>query len=868
MEYAAVNGMLGTLDPHTRLLTPEYYSEMKLDTQGEFGGLGIVISSPDGSLTINEVIPGTPAETNGLECGDRIVQIEEESTVNMDVTEAVKLLRGKSGTSVTVWVMRDGFKDPKAVEIERAVIHIDSVYSDMTSGDVGYIRLVGFQENTYEDLRIHLEKLKKQGMKRLILDLRDNPGGLLEQSKQIADVFLFAGNMVTTWVPCDHNPKDTSSAHVAGTESNYPIVVLINRGSASASEIVAGALKNHDRALIVGEKSFGKGSIQQLKELNDGSALKYTIGQYLTPGDVSIQGTGITPDIELTPMFVEIDSMDIFAEDERVFRESDLEQSLQSDKTNVDQVPVENLSYVYVKPGKKDGKCPPRVEEIIEDDWEVKAATRLLKGVSHSSRPKMIQELWPVFEEIRVEQDLKLVKELKKHKIDWEACGDAPAGEAADLEITFEQNGKKVEEMKVKAGSTMELTVNVHNRSKTGTFCRLHAFTGSDNSLLLGRELLIGKLKPGQKKSWTEEVKFPRQQSSRIDPITFTFHEERGIVPAPIEKRLEVEGLAEPSYAVAWQMLDDIEGDGDGILEKGETGRLRLFVKNTGEGKSNSTATSIKNMSGKALYIQKGREEIKDLDSGELAHVDFKLKLTEAYDAEAYRLKLVVVDVDRSVRLREIIEMDAKRSDSAPIEDLSEVMEVVGEKALVLPVAEPSVAMMATLDAGTILNATGRIGDLVRVELADGGFGFVRASDVTTSTKKPMVKLALATSMVWALDLPEIVIDSFVPDLGTDGDWTVTDPTLVIKGHASDGSIIEDMYIYLGDEKVFYKSNRDAADPRSMDFETTLHLGPGTNYLLITVRESPLMMSRTFLVIRRDNPDKTTMPTPDKKLLP
>ncbi len=871
VEYAAINGMLGTLDPHTRLLTPEYYSEMKLDTQGEFGGLGIVISSPEGNLTINDVIPDTPAHTNGLECGDHIVQIEEESTVNMDVTEAVTLLRGKSGTTVTIWISREGWKKPKPVEIERAQIHIDSVHSKLLQGDVGYVKVSGFQENTYEDLRIHLEKLKKQGMRGLILDLRDNPGGLLEQSKHIADIFLFAGNIVTTWVPCDRNPKDTSSAHVTGTEPNYPIVTLINRGSASASEIVAGALKNHDRAMLLGERSFGKGSIQQLKEMNDGSALKYTIGQYLTPGDVSIQGTGITPDIQLTPMFVDAESMDIFATDERVFRESDLEQSLESDKVHKDQNPVDELEYVYIKPGKKGGKCPPKVEDIIKTDYEVKVAARILKEVSSniivSSRPKMIQQTAQVLTEERAAQDEKLVKELKKLKIDWEVCGDSPPGEASDLDITFLQDGKKTSSVKGKAGETIKVGLNVHNRGK-GTFCRMYAFTKSDSGLLGGREFLIGKLKPGQKRSWTETIKIPKHAPSRVDPMTFTFHEERGIAPEAKEIRLSVAGLEEPSYAVGWQVLDDIEGDGDGVLERGETGRLRVYVRNTGKGKSFSTAVSIKNLSGQGIFILKGRDEIKELGSGGEAHVDFKLKMLESFDADAYLLKLHVVDVNHAVRFRDKIELDAHRSQDVPVEQIEQSHAIAVPEAVVLPLADPAVALLGTLKEDAVVTADARSGDLLRIRLEDGGWGWIKASDLGEPLKKVDPKAAPAILLSYARSLPLIVIDGFDPATGQGGDWTVRQEKLTITGHAWDDASIEDMYIYQGDEKVFYLSNRDADDPTKLSFKTTLELSPGINYVLITVRESPLIVSRAVLVVRRDGPDGQTLESPEKKLIP
>jgi carboxyl-terminal processing protease len=708
-------------------------------------------------------------------------------------------------------------------------------------------------------------------MRGLILDLRDNPGGLLEQSKHIADIFLFAGNIVTTWVPCDRNPKDTSSAHVTGTEPNYPIVTLINRGSASASEIVAGALKNHDRAMLLGEKSFGKGSIQQLKEMNDGSALKYTIGQYLTPGDVSIQGTGIAPDIQLTPMFVDAESMDIFATDERVFRESDLEQSLESDKVHKNQLPVDELEYVYIKPGKKGGKCPPKVEDIIKTDYEVKLAAKILKEVSSniivSSRPKMIQQTAQVLTDERAAQDEKLVKELKKIKIDWTVCGESPPGEASDLDITFMQNGKKTGSLKSKAGETIKIGLSVHNKGK-GTFCRLHALTKSDSSLLGRREFLIGKLKPGQKKSWTETIKIPKHAPSRVDPMTFTFHEERGVAPDPEEIRLTVLGLEEPSYAVSWQVLDDIEGDGDGVLEKGETGRFRVHVSNTGRGKSFSTAVSIKNLSGQGIFILKGRDEIKDLGVGEGTHVDFKLKMLESFDADAFRLKLDVVDVNHAVRLRDKIELEARRSQDLPVEEIEATYPVSVDQAPLLPLADGSVALLGTLKLDTVVTADARSGELLRIRLEDEGWGWVRASDLGEQHKKVDAKALPQVQLAYARSLPQIVIDGFEPATGVDGDWTVQQEKLEITGHASDTASIEDMYIYMGDEKVFYRSNRDADDPRNLSFKTTLELKPGVNYVLITVRESPLIVSRVVLVVRRDGPGGKTLESPEKKLIP
>ncbi|MGB0678689.1 MAG: S41 family peptidase, partial [Polyangiales bacterium] len=282
IEYAAVNGMLRTLDPHTVLLTPDVFEDMQANTRGEFGGLGIVISIRDGHLTIIRPMPNTPASRAKLQRYDRIVKIGDESTLNMPLTDAVERLRGAPGSSVTVWVRSKGTKGygaPKRVDLVRAIIHIDSVKSRMLQGGVGYVKIVNFQGNTYEDMRRALAALHRKKMKSLVLDLRDNPGGLLDQAVRMADTFLSSGTIVTT-SSNDPNERDEKFARPEGTEPHYPMVVLINGGSASASEIVAGALKNHDRALVIGQSSFGKGSVQVLHNFSDGSALKLTIAQY------------------------------------------------------------------------------------------------------------------------------------------------------------------------------------------------------------------------------------------------------------------------------------------------------------------------------------------------------------------------------------------------------------------------------------------------------------------------------------------------------------------------------------------------------------------------------------------------------------
>src|SRR5215472_8873911 len=335
VEYAAVNGMLSTLDPHSVLLRPEMYREMKLTTKGEFGGLGFVIQMKESNLTVVKVLPKTPAARAGIKKDDQIKKIGEESTVNMDLNEAVSKLRGPVDSRVTITVDRKGLDKPMVLTLARATISIESVQSKLLAGNVGYIRLKNFQGNTTRDMQTALGKLQSDaqatgGMKGLVLDLRGNPGGLLEQAIQVSDLFVSQGTIVTT-VSLSERQREEKRAHADDGDNKYPLAVLVNPGSASASEIVAGALKNLNRAVIIGQQTFGKDAVQVLYEFgsptgnpNDESALKLTIAKYLTPGDVSIQEVGIEPDIELVPTRVTADRVNVFAP-RKTLGEADLE---------------------------------------------------------------------------------------------------------------------------------------------------------------------------------------------------------------------------------------------------------------------------------------------------------------------------------------------------------------------------------------------------------------------------------------------------------------------------------------------------------------------------------------------------------------
>jgi carboxyl-terminal processing protease len=292
----AISGMLRTLDPHSVYMRPELYRELKVDTRGRFDGIGIEVTVRDRALTVVAPIKGSPASKQGIRAGDKILKINGHYTKDLNLSEAVSMMRGRRGSQVTLTLGRKGSKRPIDITITRRVIKVPSVNSRFLQGGYAYLSISNFQQGTARAVRKGLKKLsKKERIEGLVLDLRHDPGGLLDQSIAVSDIFLSSGVIVTTRTR--GKEIDRRVAHEEGTQPDYPIVVLVDGGTASAAEIVAGALQDNKRATVMGTTSFGKGSVQTVIDLDGGSGLKLTIAHYYTPSDKLIHGIGIKPDV-------------------------------------------------------------------------------------------------------------------------------------------------------------------------------------------------------------------------------------------------------------------------------------------------------------------------------------------------------------------------------------------------------------------------------------------------------------------------------------------------------------------------------------------------------------------------------------------
>jgi carboxyl-terminal processing protease len=368
----AIRGMLAGLDPHSAYLVPEDYKELQAGTSGEFGGLGIEVGMEDGFVKVISPIDDTPAYHAGVKAGDLVIRLDDTPVKGMALSDAVKIMRGKPGTDIVLTIVRDGENRPLNITITRDVIRVTSVKSRMLEPGYGYIRISQFQSRTGENLREALVKLEDEAdgsLKGLVLDLRNNPGGVLSAAVSVSDAFLTDGIIVYTEGRLD-DAKLKFNAKPADILDGAPLVVLVNGGSASASEIVAGALQDHQRAIIMGQKTFGKGSVQTILPMDNGSALKLTTAKYYTPSGVSIQATGISPDIKLENLKL----ADSDAPATSRIKEADLARHLPGDAERKNK---SDKGSEKVKTGKTDKDQQP----LARRDYAVYEALNLLKGL-------------------------------------------------------------------------------------------------------------------------------------------------------------------------------------------------------------------------------------------------------------------------------------------------------------------------------------------------------------------------------------------------------------------------------------------------------------------------------------------------------
>lgn len=881
-EFAMVEGILQTLDPHTNLLRPEAFESMQMGVRGSFGGLGIEIGMRDGMITVIRVIDGNPADKVGMKAGDRIVQIDEESTVTMNLSEAVEHLRGEAGTKVNVYVQREGEEKTKRFQITRDIIKLESVSADILPGTnkqgkpakIGLIQLNrNFAQTTGKELREKLQEFEQAGVQGLVLDMRGNPGGLLTAAVEVADAFLGAGTIVST--VGSSGPREELKADDRYDFPDVPIVALIDEGSASATEIVAGALRNLGRAVLLGRRTFGKGSVQVLHDRKLDSkeiALKLTVAQYLTPGDISIQSVGVSPDLETLPVYVGEEHIAYFGRKRfDLVREESLESHLTSEKTlamypnmygplyfltpnSVHETKNENEPSTEAKTQNKQetkDKDLARLEELLKDP-EIALARDLILWAPAANRQDILAHLPQFVEDQKTKQYGLIHQSLLRRGFDW-SPGPAPSdGQKAILRMNIHSNRQG---NAIRGGETGTVTVSLTNEGSAPAY-QVRGLSESDYSYFDERELMFGRIDPGQSKSYELKLAVSEHELSRTDRIDFhVFEQHNATLTESSQRSIEIhtQGLPRPQFAYGFQILDDpkldsaIRGNADGALQVGERVRLRVHVKNTGHGNALDTWVSLRNLDGEAVFLHRGREQLKSIAPNEsrIVDLDFEVRKQPADDRTDFQLTVSDAKIGEVLAEKIAFPLNTTSMEFSPAYG-----GVLAEAAIDLyasPIGEERV--VASASPGAKFKLLEQAGGWYRIQLDPKRFAFAKQSDVKVVGRVQM-KDSQSTDIL-AVSPPVISLATTA---------TQTDQTEIqIRGTASDEQSVRDMFITVYNpsrnpfgyqEKVFYKANPTPNNGK-LEFTANVPLTPGNNLISIHVRESEDVLSTSRMWVLR-----------------
>jgi carboxyl-terminal processing protease len=849
VEYAAVNGMLETLDPHSVLMDPEAARELDVSTSGKFGGLGIVIRMIDRKLTVIRPIKNTPAARAGIRAGDHIVKIDSQTTDVLSSDESVDRMRGAPSTPVTLWIERKGTAGQLRFDLVRDTIQVESVQSRLLDGGVGWIKIKNFQGSTGAETEEAMRDLAAQGATSFILDLRGNPGGRLDQAIAVADLFIDEGTLVTTVKGGTRNPRRATRGD-GNTAS--PMAVLLSPGSASASEIVAGALKNTDRAVVIGARSFGKGSVQQLyRNEEDGTTLKLTVEQYLTPGDRSIQSVGIVPDIALQRQLVpgKNDSASDFVRllpPTRSWGEKDLDSHLTSQYAADTDKPTYELPYLFERPGKaaagddseEESDDPSASDELVAD-FEAKLAQELLAGASAHARPGLVKEARALVARRRAEEDKKLAGALAKLGVDWaapSAAAEPPARLTAEMSVA--PGGP------LTGGSQVTVTGKVTNTG-AGPAYRVHVRTHADDGVFDDAELVFGKIAPGETRTFTARMEVPKDAIARVDRLTFDLTEARGVTAAVPPVEVSVAAAARPTFAYAYQVIDD--GNGDGLLQRRESHRLRVQLKNTGSGVAAETTAILRNASGDGVQLTSSRMELGKLTPGDEKTVEFGFAVGEDYTAGEAVVELLIYDAVLGTQAGEKLKLPVLKS-AAALTAAGGVIEVKKDATEIRAGASTDTPVVARAGKGARFKVLAKLGPWTKIE-RDGGLpGFVASTAVDRSAGKPGNAPA---TILYQVTPPTIALST--------ASYRSSADSYQLEGKVSDDTHVEDVYVFVSNQnakietrKVFYRSNRGAKVGAALDFAATVPLWEGSNVVTVVARESADVRTLQTLVIYKD----------------
>lgn len=880
LEYDAINGLLASLDPHTILLTPEESAELGVKTRGSFGGIGAEIVANERRILVVRVLPGSPAEASGLLDNDVILEIDDQSTVNLRTDDARSLLRGPIDTAVILKVRRGD--ELKRIEITRGLIAIPTISAVMLPDRVGYVQVTTFQADTAQKLNEALEGFLAEGeLAGLVVDLRGNSGGLLAQAVGILDQFVKRGELVIVRSAHGREHQDATEDIVIPMEA--PIVALVDENAASASEIVGGSIKHLDRGVILGRASFGKGTVQELRKATPYGrevALKLTIAEYRVAGDRRIQSVGVIPDLRLLPVdlsgfegVARMYDVERFERQRERARTAHLPSAIHDAHVDAELAMSRSelsLRYFAGAPSTPEtGDTGPR--EMQDPEIRLARAVALaLRG--KVGRRAQVEALPQIVQGLAQSEDQRISEAIEPWKIDWSGVDDPSDLEAAvNVAVSIEGEGPRT------AGQPFRLHVEVENPGEQALE-RVHLITDCARDELDGIELLIGRLEPGAVHSRNIDLQVMAWHESFVDTLTVQAHVgEPGRTPdGEATMQFAVTGASRPSFSYDYWVIDDprlvaqgpkrpeqqpypgeqpftVQGNGDGLLQPGERVLLGFLAHNAG-GAAPDARVLLRNLSGRQGLLEEGLYLRGELEGGESFVGAFGVSISPKADpALPLELELIVGDgvlresVDDKLRFRVIpgrdgvVEVEGERRRSFQGEGLLRIYNG----------ADGSTPVVAELPARAVVEVTDVAGEWLALqgERGEGRRLWIPQDMVEVGGKGALASVSREHRMV---DPPVVSLGEI--------SGVVTGETVEIAGIAHHHVRVRDVVVTVRasgpaqpERKVFYLANRalegDAA--KTLEFSATVELSPGSNRVTVLVRDQDKVERRRDIWVFR-----------------
>ncbi len=859
VEHAAISGILETLDPHSSFMPPDQFREMRLQTRGSFGGLGIVVSICDQKLSVIKVMENTPAARVGLKPGDRILRIGNQPTENLTLNESVSRLRGDPGDPVSIMVSRESWKRPRTLSITREAISFESVSHrilEHSGAKYGYIKVKAFQMPTGVMVRQALLEMNKAGVNGLVLDLRGNGGGLLHIAIEIGKFFMDSG-IIVAQVSKNTRDRREERADAQSTIFKKPVVVLVDDNSASASEIVAGTLKYSGRGILIGKRTFGKGSVQDLIDFPGDTALKLTIAQYLTYGDVSIQGVGIVPDVELHHVRMDaknrIRPVTYYTAGREAVSESMLKSTL--DAARVTPMGKSLYSVYAMAP---EPKTPPFIcnycgmdpddvqasasdpDEFVEDA-AVDLAREILASFKGTfvARPAALPRIKSVVDRFQVRADAEIARKVaSQFAINWKL------DESVDpkLEATLKVSGP------AHAGRSATVEVEVRNTGKNPVY-RLRGQMISSNPRMDYQEVLFGLIKPGETMRRTMEMRIPSGISSRTDTLRLQLYSHMQDLGTAATGQIAITGSPQPRLELAMRFADSggKQMEVDGVLEAGETGVFHVIVTNAGDGPTGDANLVLKNMTGEEVQLISTRGDLRNLAPGQKREFAFEIKAQQESGEPEWRFVLEARDCNFGTHIE--IPWLVRRKDGKlpPSTAVSGWFHLTREAQLHDTPWEKTRKLVGVAPKDSVFRAAREIDG--KIQVFSEGSKLPLYVDGTAGQIRKTGKKLFRLQEIRAYTPPAIQLREGTRLL------TGKEQEVTVAGEVSDADGLRDLYLSVTNtksnvysKKVAYKAFGPGI-ARS-EFSRTVPVWPGVNIITVTARDlSRATDSRNLVIV-------------------